>query len=219
MNSQVKTINGNTVVENSYVDPLTLTKAEYDVWKLKDIVLKCVGGLPDNINDIRIAEVIRYGNDDTLIEGVCRWGEREIVISRATLYRKESFLSVLAHELAHAKSEAEDLTKKFEDELTNMLGYLAASLSCAVDNDPDKVIPAMSLENSCAAYISCKCPSCGNTKFDTNEDKSFAKCTKCGREFHGGYMELVGLNRAMIETYDLKQQIEMQLNVIFGQSD
>lgn len=216
MKPQVKTINGNTLIENSYVDPSTLTKAEYDVWKLKDIVLKCIGGLPDNIDDIRIAEVIRYKNDSTLTQGVCRWGEREIVISRSILYRKELFLGVLAHELAHAKSEAGDLTKEFEDELTNMLGYLATSLACAVSNDSDKVIPAISLENSCAAYISCKCPSCGNTKFDTNKDKSFAKCTKCGREFHGGYMELVGLNRAMIENYDIKQQIEMQFNAIFG---
>lgn len=217
MKPQVKTtIDGNIIVENSYVDPSTLTKAEYDVWKLKDIVLKCIGGLPDNIDDIRIAEVIRYENDSTLIEGVCRWGEREIVVSRSILYRKESFLGVLTHELAHAKSEAADLTKEFEDELTDMLGYLATSLACAVNNDSDKVTPAMSLENSCAAYISCKCPSCGSTKFDTNEDKSFAKCASCGREFHGGYMELVSLNRAMIAEYDLKQQIEMQLNVIFG---
>lgn len=217
MKPHVRITNGKTLIENSYVDPSTLTKTEYDVWKLKDIVLKCIGGLPDNIDDIRIAEIIRYENDSTFIDGVCRLGEREIVVSRSILYRKELFLGVLTHELAHAKSESGDLTKEFEDELTNMLGYLATSLAYAVDNDLDKVIPAMSLENSCSAYISCKCPSCGNTKFDTNEDKSFAKCAKCGREFHGGYMELVGLNRAMIESYDLKQQIEMQFNAIFGQ--
>ena len=36
MKPKVKTIEGNTAIENSYVDPSTLTKAEYDVWKLKD---------------------------------------------------------------------------------------------------------------------------------------------------------------------------------------
>lgn len=36
MKSKVKTINGKTLIENSYVDPSALTKEEYDVWRLKD---------------------------------------------------------------------------------------------------------------------------------------------------------------------------------------
>ncbi len=198
MKPKVKTIEGNTAIENSYVDPSTLTKAEYDVWKPKDIVLKCIGGLPDNIDDIRIAEIIRYENDNTLIEGVCRLGEREIVVSRSILYRKESFLGVLAHELAHAKSKAADLTKEFEDELTNMLGYLAFSLCDACHNKVKKVMPAKSLDYSTFAYARCLCPQCLSSNFHTNEDKTYVRCEKCGTEFLGGYSELVDLNRKLI---------------------
>lgn len=199
MKQQVKTtIDGNIIVENSYVDPSTLTKAEYDVWKLKDIVLKCIGGLPDNIDVIRIAEVIRYKNDSTLTQGVCRWSEREIVISRSILYRKELFLGVLAHELAHAKSEAMDLTKEFEDELTNMLGYLAFSLCEACHNKVKKVTPAKSLDYSTFAYARCLCPQCLSSNFHTNEDKTYVRCNECGTEFMGGYTELVDLNRKLV---------------------
>ena len=198
MKPQVKTINSKTLIENSYVDPSALTKEEYDVWRLKDIVLECIGGLPDNIDNIRIAEVIRYESDNSLIEGVCRWGEREIVISRSILYRKELFLGVLAHELAHAKSEAGDLTKEFEDELTNMLGYLAFSLCEACHNKVDEVKPANNLDYSTFAYFSCVCPQCLSSNFHTNDDKTYVRCEDCGSEFLGGYSELVDLNRKLV---------------------
>ena len=188
-------------VENSYVNINSLTTSERIIWGLKDIVLKCIGGMPTNIDRIRIAEIIRYDNHDTLIEGICRFQNREIVISRCSLYRKEKFLSVLLHELAHARSEANDLTKDFENELSDMLGLLAASLCEQVGYDKTKVIPAKTLNNSAFSYAKCVCIKCGGDSFDCNEDKTYAKCKKCGKEYIGGYSELVNLNRKMIEKY------------------
>lgn len=204
--------NGSAIVVNSYVNPSSLTLSEAAIWSLKDIVLKSIGGMPDNIDAIRIAEVIQYENRQAFTEGICRWSEREIVISRGTLNRKEEFLGVLLHELAHATSKAGDGTKSFEDELTNMLGYIATSLCHACNFDSNNIVPAKSLDNRYFAYASCKCPTCGSTNFDTNDDKTYAKCMGCGREFRNGYAELVDLNRKMIE----EQGISAVLNKLVG---
>lgn len=205
-----------TMVVNSYVEPSELSLAEASVWVLKDIVLKCIGGMPDNIDAIRLAENIEFEDKHTLIQGICRWSEREIVICRATLNRKEEFLGVLLHELAHATSKAGDETRSFEQELTNMLGYVATSLCYACNFDADNVVPAKNLDSRYFAYASCKCPTCGGTSFDTNEDKSFAKCVGCGREFSNGYSELVSINRKMIEEQGLSAFINKMVGSMWA---
>lgn len=48
--------------------------------------------------------------------------------------------------------------------------------------------------------IRLRCVVCGSdSDFEYNEDKSFIKCNKCNREYHGGYDELVELNEAIID--------------------
>lgn len=196
--AKVKETKSGTCVENSYVSECALTSSEKEIWELKDIVLKAIGGLPDNINEINIAEVVRF-DDDWFVEGQCKYLDHEIVISRASLYRKESFLSVLLHELAHARSGAGDNTKEFEDELSNMLGVIAASLCEAVGYNRKNVIPAKTLDNSAFENATCVCVKCGSISFDCNEDKTFVKCKACGKEYSGGYLELVDSNRKLIE--------------------
>ena len=40
------------------------------------------------------------------------------------------------------------------------------------------------------------CSVCGaDDCFEYNEDKTYIKCTKCGKEYFGGYDELVALNQ------------------------
>ena len=40
-----------------------------------------------------------------------------------------------------------------------------------------------------------QCINCGSdSQFEFNDDKSFIKCASCGREYSGGYIELVKLN-------------------------
>lgn len=44
------------------------------------------------------------------------------------------------------------------------------------------------------------CVVCGSDlDFECNEDKTYIKCTKCNREYLGGYDELVELNKAFID--------------------
>ncbi|WP_409149257.1 hypothetical protein [Sphingobacterium sp. BS-2] len=43
------------------------------------------------------------------------------------------------------------------------------------------------------------CPTCGQSDFNHNEDKSFVKCNNCEREFHRGINELIEFNQTAIE--------------------
>lgn len=48
--------------------------------------------------------------------------------------------------------------------------------------------------------IQLRCVVCGSADdYEYNEDKTYIKCKKCNREYHGGYDELVELNQAHIQ--------------------
>ena len=50
------------------------------------------------------------------------------------------------------------------------------------------------------------CSNCGcDDHFEYNDDKSFVKCTSCGKEYHGGYKELLYLNQDNIN--EMKKKI------------
>lgn len=40
-----------------------------------------------------------------------------------------------------------------------------------------------------------RCITCAEEDFEFNEDKSYVKCTTCGREYLGGYDELLQYNQ------------------------
>ena len=47
--------------------------------------------------------------------------------------------------------------------------------------------------------IRLRCIVCGSEDhFDCNEDNSYIKCTNCGKEYFGGYDELVSCNQEQI---------------------
>ena len=57
--------------------------------------------------------------------------------------------------------------------------------------------------------IKLRCAVCGDdTSFEFNEDKSYVKCTRCGREYFGGY-DVVELNQELIdqELEDVKREV------------
>ena len=62
--------------------------------------------------------------------------------------------------------------------------------------------------------IQLRCVVCGSdSDFESNEDKTYIKCTKCNREYLGGYDELVELNQALIdeEVEATKQEVKEDL--------
>ena len=46
--------------------------------------------------------------------------------------------------------------------------------------------------------IQLRCITCGDTDFDINDDKSWINCNRCGKEYNGGFDELVELNQENI---------------------
>lgn len=61
--------------------------------------------------------------------------------------------------------------------------------------------------------IKLRCITCGDTDFDFNDDKSWIKCNRCGKEYNGGYDELVELNKENInqELEKTKEEIGKDL--------
>lgn len=81
------------------------------------------------------------------------------------------------------------------------------------------------MKNNYNKSISLRCETCGNASFEFNENKSWVKCKRCDREYHGGYDELVKLNKEEIKeqlgemkkevTQDLKKGLDKMLKDTF----
>lgn len=54
------------------------------------------------------------------------------------------------------------------------------------------------MKSSYDKSIQLRCITCGDTDFEFNEDKSWVKCNRCGKEYLGGYNELFELNKETI---------------------
>ena len=74
--------------------------------------------------------------------------------------------------------------------------------------------------------IRLRCIVCGSEDhFDSNEDRSYIKCTNCGKEYFGGYDELVLCNQEQIAevtefateevTEDLQKELDRMLKNTF----
>jgi len=59
-------------------------------------------------------------------EGLWDATSGSIVILRSQLGSMREFAGTLLHEIAHAKTGYADVTRDFENELTNMLGQIAS---------------------------------------------------------------------------------------------
>ena len=76
-------------------------------------------------------------------------------------------------------------------------------------------------KNNYSYTIKLRCIVCGSENhFDCNENKSYIKCTNCGKEYYNGYDELVSYNQNQIEeikeiaTQRIKQDIQKDINQI-----
>jgi hypothetical protein len=114
--------------EFKFIDPDKLSKAETVIFKRWKAIADLVGGLPKIVREIKISETMRpdfiSGND---AEGLWDPASSSIIILRSQLKSLPSFAGTLLHEIGHAKSGYDDVTRDFESELTNMLGKVAAS--------------------------------------------------------------------------------------------
>jgi len=54
------------------------------------------------------------------------------------------------------------------------------------------------MKESYGKNIQLKCIACGDTEFEFNDDQSWVKCQRCGKEYSGGKDELIELNQSNI---------------------
>ena len=114
----------NASFEYAFVGEEALSLEERRVWALRDPVLRAVGGAVA-LREVRVSETMRLEKGFVSV-GCWRREEGQIVVRRDQLRTPEAFTGTLLHELAHARSGATDMTREFEEELTNLLGLLAA---------------------------------------------------------------------------------------------
>ena len=114
----------NDSFDYSFVDRADLTPAERRVFDLTPSILSLVGLRPSF--PVRISETMRLGLDDT--NGV--WDQQigAVIIKRVLLSDPPDYAGTLLHEAAHAASGHTDLTRGFENALTDYLGKLAIAI-------------------------------------------------------------------------------------------
>jgi len=113
--------------EFKFVKPESLSKEELEVFKLSRRIAGLVGGLPKKVREVKVSETMR----PDFLSGNCTAGlwdpaSASIIILRSQLMSLRDFAGTLLHEIAHAKSGYDDVTRDFENELTQMLGQVAA---------------------------------------------------------------------------------------------
>ena len=89
-----------------------------------DKILALIGGKPRNVNEIVVVEKI-YEYDIRRAVGLWEPKEKRILIMRSQLSTVSAFAGTLLHECAHALSGANDVSRDFELQLSDMLGILA----------------------------------------------------------------------------------------------
>lgn len=111
----------------AFVEPHDLTPSERQVFDLTHTLFQAIGGRPRKVREILISETMRLdvqGNGEAL--GVWEEQTGRIIIKRSQLRGLVGYAGTLLHEAAHARSGAADITRMFEQELTLLLGIVAA---------------------------------------------------------------------------------------------
>lgn len=113
----------NKSFEYKFVEPADLTDAERAVYDMTAGILAVarleLGNIP-----VKISETLRMTADDCTA-GVWEPTEGRIVIKRDALSSAEGYAGTLMHEAAHAASGAPDMSREFEEALTQLLGRAA----------------------------------------------------------------------------------------------
>jgi hypothetical protein len=112
--------------EFKFVKPEQLTKSEMKIFALRTNIAGLVGGLPKAVRQIKVSETMRPDFlNGSMTTGLWESASGSIIILRSQLKSLRNFAGTLLHELAHARSGEDDVTRAFEAELTGMLGQVA----------------------------------------------------------------------------------------------
>ncbi|OLS19726.1 MAG: DNA topoisomerase 4 subunit B [Candidatus Heimdallarchaeota archaeon LC_2] len=115
--------------EYKFIDLKDLTTSERDIYDTNEDIFKIIGGKPSSVKNIKISETIKKDlTDFTDAVGVYERHNQTIIIRRDQLRKLEDFIGTLLHEVSHATSGRGDVDRRFELELTKIIGLLGSKL-------------------------------------------------------------------------------------------
>jgi len=112
-----------------FVNPSDLTGEERMVFDKTKQIVDLIGGLPKNVKKIMISETMRM-ETASYREATGLWeaSEERIIVKRTQLRSLKEYAATLLHEIAHARSVTNDVSREFEDELTSLLGLISSNV-------------------------------------------------------------------------------------------
>ncbi len=119
-----------------FVEPGTLAPGEQAVFGQTQAIVDLMGGLPARVQAVRVSNTMRV-DFETGRDALGLWdGEtNSIVIRRDQLALLPDFAGTLLHELVHAQTGYDDVTRDFEGALTAVIGKTAtAALTSASES-------------------------------------------------------------------------------------
>jgi len=110
--------------EFKFVDITELNKKEKDIFKKTEKIFDLIGGKPRSVKKVLISETMQI-DVHSFTECAGLWDGTNIIIKRNQLKDLKYYAGIVLHETAHALSGADDVSRKFELELTNLLGRIS----------------------------------------------------------------------------------------------
>lgn len=116
----------NDSFEFEFIDPADLTAKERRIFDQTKAIISLIGGKPEAVRGVTISETMRLGKSGNVeVVGVWEPDIGRIVIKRSQLGNLADYAGTLLHELAHAATDAPDVSEHFEQGLTEFLGLTA----------------------------------------------------------------------------------------------
>lgn len=115
--------NFNDSFEFQFIDEKQLNQKEKEIFSKTDKLLDLIGGKPRIVKKILITETMRLEASGFQPAGL--WDHPNIIIQRSELKTLQTYAGVLLHEATHAITGTSDVSREFEDALTEIIGKIA----------------------------------------------------------------------------------------------
>lgn len=114
-------------IEYRFVSDRDLAPNEREIYQLWKPIAALAGGLPAAFKELKISETMRPSIKEGMNPaGLWEESTGRIIVHRRELRSLEAFAGTLLHELTHARTGHEDVSRDFEEALTRLIGRLAA---------------------------------------------------------------------------------------------
>lgn len=120
-----------------FVEESSLTADERAVFMRRDEIADLAGGWPKAVREVLVSTTMRPSDDGRNdAEGLWEEDKRRIIIKRDQLNSLRTFAGTLLHEITHARTGEEDVTREFELALTDLIGQVATKALSAAPTAP-----------------------------------------------------------------------------------